>query len=341
MTHTRTLRRSVAASLAAALALSAAACGTSGDSAGDATTTTKAKAPTTTTEAKAGGDLQEVIDAYIGPLYQLKDEWQDASVARMESTDAAAGIAATRDMRTAVYDFDGELRDMEFPKDLSSEVNDLLEANGDLIAKLDAFNDAADDPALLQEVYDDQQSSLADWQEAADALAEALDIPTVTLRIDVQSGSGEGGGDDPSPTTRPSGVPSGKAGERFELNVFSLVIADGWKGTGGVVDGPGDVMVSGGRLSDASGTLSDVARDSSEGAADKSDYTIEGQPERAEVAGMDALEVRMTGEDDYLTVDRYFQADGEYYVISLDGDADDVADALDDFEEMLDTLEVL
>lgn len=110
-------------------------------------------------EAKAPGGDESARGAYSQAVNDLAPA-TDVLFIEMDrnSGDLEVVQADARMLRDAFFDFDAELREISFPASLEEELNSLLEANGTVIADLDAIGEAtsASEAAKLvnQATYD-------------------------------------------------------------------------------------------------------------------------------------------------------------------------------------------
>jgi hypothetical protein len=148
-------------------ALAVAACGGDGDE--------------TTTEAPDSGVTEELtrqFDAAGHDLNSAIETYNTRSTQDVQRENLAALQADTRALRDAVFEFDQTVRDLPFPSSLEEEVNTVLDANGTVIADLDAVGEAGSGPEaldLLQRFRDDKAKQFDPaHQRLTDGLARGL-----------------------------------------------------------------------------------------------------------------------------------------------------------------------
>lgn len=135
----------------------------------------------TTTEAPDSGVTEELtrqFDAAGDDLNSAIATYNTRSTQDVQRENLAALQSDTRALRDAVFEFDQTLRDLSFPSSLEEEVNTLLDADGTVIADLDAVGEAASGPEaldLLQRFRDDKAKQFDPAHaRLTDALARGL-----------------------------------------------------------------------------------------------------------------------------------------------------------------------
>jgi hypothetical protein len=124
----------------AGLALALSACGGDDEKkdepAGTGTDTTEQTAITTAQgDPAAKAQLQEAVGGY--------NRGYDKFFAALKRTSSLEGLKAViADYRTVIYEFDKDLRAIEFDDSLVPQVNAILESNRGLIAQLDEIGNA-------------------------------------------------------------------------------------------------------------------------------------------------------------------------------------------------------
>lgn len=342
------IHRAGAGVIAALLVAGGAGCGktetpaptqSQSSSAGSSPDSTAGTTATPKTEAsrndKGAGEYEKALKT-------LGKEYGDAADTRDEAADdndLKGGIAASADMRTAVYDFDKEVRDITFSDEVTPKVNDLLTENGKLIAALDAFVEITK-VADYNKALNAQIEASASWQLVADDLAEALGIKPVSISIKEEPTT-KGTSTTTKRTT--TSLKSTPAGEKFKMNVLTVTVPKGFEGVGSILKGPDGTMISSGSITGeryAGMPLAEVAKTYSSGVADKGGYTIAAGPRELTVAGDPAIGYEMNDKDGEVLVEVIFEHQGKFYAVSLDGPAAAVDANASLFGEMLQTLTV-
>ncbi|MEZ5139466.1 MAG: hypothetical protein R2711_12100 [Acidimicrobiales bacterium] len=282
---------------AATLAALLAGCSSSGGDEKAATTTTAAE--TTTTET--GPDL-EAIGADVQDLLETADQAIDDEIAVRDGfaadNDLQSGIDSTRDLRQALYDFDGELRALELPDDLSKEVNAVLTANGGFIDVLDGYLEIEDIPAYNDQL--DREAEARDqWYEAVGELADALEIDGVENDI-----SGSSTGDDNPVSDDEEQIAAGDiAGD----DLIQIQVPEGFTAAPGfpieMTDANGNTIgVYVVYDEDPSQSLEDRADEYAAGVADKNGFEIIGGPESDDIGDYPAIGYAFATDDTHTEV---------------------------------------
>jgi hypothetical protein len=102
-----------------------------------------ATAPPSVTGGGSAVAQQEYRAALRGLLPELR-AFRDEFKADVDARNLQAAMATGSKFRDAMFNFDKELRKIDFPPGATSLVDELLEANRDLIADLDALGPAGD-----------------------------------------------------------------------------------------------------------------------------------------------------------------------------------------------------
>ena len=310
-----------------------AACGASGGSDADPTTTTKPKiAATTTTEdptAEVGADFQELAE-------QANEAMTQEATARDQfaaDNDLQGAIDSTRDLRNELYDFDAAVRDLDVPKANASAANDVLTENGRYIEVLDGFLEVEDIPAYNDQLSKESEVRTA-WLDAVNALADDLGTDGIESTV-----GGDGSSDDET-TTTVAEEEQVQAGDTVSDGSLSIEVPKGFTATASSVitmeDDKGSTIGIYSVYPESATKLADVAKDSAEGAAEKNDYEIVGGPEDLEVGDFKAIGYSSKAPDGTMIVDVYFDtevdADNRFRVISVEvseGNIDDVMSAVE------------
>lgn len=335
-------------------------CGASGGSDG-ATTTTKAKAATTTEVAETtttepdeieGAEefqaLVEGIDASIDSEAAARDE----AAAENDLDTALLGIS---DLRDVLYEFDGDLRDLDVADDAVESINAVLEANGEYIAVLDDFNGITEIPEYNDTL--DREAEVRDaWEEAVNDAAKELDVDGIEEGL---AESGSTGGDDPAEPGG-SGGPSDEeiianrednqgveAGETITSTDASMTVPEGFTGTQEgplTMSGPNGAQLGLYSVSGEEGEdLAAIAKDYVEGAADKNGYKITGGPEDTPVGDFEGVAYYYEYDDGRVAYDVFFEAPdsagNQFHVLNLTASAEDAEELVAAVTEVLDTIQ--
>jgi hypothetical protein len=315
-----------------------AACGGSGGKGADPTTTTKPKAAETTTTVDTSKQVGEDFQALAE---DANDAIQEEATARDDfaaENDLDGAIESTRDLRNDLFDFDKGVRDLEFPDDHASAVNEVLSATGSYIDLLDGFLEIEDIPA-----YNDQLDKEADvrdaWTEAVNALADDLGTDGISSSV---------GDDDDTTTTEPDTEDEVQAGDTISDGTLSIEVPEGFTATAGATiqmeHESGAMLGIYTTFPESATTLEDVAKDSAEGAADKNDWEIVGGPEDLEVGDFDAIGYSLKDDDGMIHISIYFDTEVEgqsrWRDISVDVSEDDVDTVMSAVEAVAPTVKL-
>jgi hypothetical protein len=136
------MRTQLAALLAATALLGFPACGGDDGNGGDEPAKQDTTERTTTTEAQADpavkAELQKAITGYNRGFSRFR---QSLNNIRGDLDRLKTYVSNYRDV---IYEFDADLRAIDFPDDLVIQVNNVLENNRTLISHLDAIGNADD-----------------------------------------------------------------------------------------------------------------------------------------------------------------------------------------------------
>jgi hypothetical protein len=169
--------------LVAVATLTIAGCSSSGSSGDKAA---KKGTTTTTTAAKDGGSTTSTTAAEVDhPSDELKaafDAWdQAAQAAGGERNDAVANKdldaakAAIAKTRTAYFDFDKALRDLQPSGADADRVNEMLLVDGDVIANLDEYA-AITDPSRYNDILYKEDASVNEWRKLMRSLTDDWEV---------------------------------------------------------------------------------------------------------------------------------------------------------------------
>lgn len=299
--------------------------------------TTAGTAPGTTADPDA--DLEaDAAEAFDDLQADLEDDYRKEAMVRdaaANEDDLAGAITASGEMREVLYDYDADLRQIEFPDDLVPDVNELLEVNSELIEVFDKYVDITV-VADYNDNLDEEQSVLADWHDASDSLSDTLDVDRIWLSLVDRAGE--------STSTTSTSRPPGSAGDRFIAGVMVYTVPDGFTADGMVLQGRDGTMISGGTVSAdryKGMALAELADTYSKGVADKEGATITDGPTDVEVGNDPAIAYELTHTDGDLDVVVLFEREGKFYSVGLSGPKDAVYAASDAFEAVLGTLDIL
>jgi hypothetical protein len=129
-----------------------------GGSSSSDTTSTPTSTQSSTADAKAAS---KAYDAAVKALNIGASNFNTVFAQDLANKDLAAIKSDTATVRTVFFDYDKTLRGIAFPASAQPAVNPLLEANGKLIADLDAIRDAktiAEAQDLLHKLATDKAS---------------------------------------------------------------------------------------------------------------------------------------------------------------------------------------
>lgn len=133
-----------------------------------------------TTECAAGpsgsSELAMGFDEASGDLFQELTQADQQVQAELEGGDLAALQSAVASVRDAIFDFDADVRELEFPAELQPDVNALLTQSGEAIASLDEVGQAQDfDEArtLVESTFEEVTALNDATAELSTALAES------------------------------------------------------------------------------------------------------------------------------------------------------------------------
>ncbi len=138
--------RALIAALLACLALGLAACGDddNDEPAKDDTTEQTTTSTTPQRDPAAKLEMQRAVTAYNAGYREFR-----ARIERTSNLDALK--AAIADYRTVIFEFDKDLRAIDFDDSLVPQVNSILESNRNLIAQLDEMRNAGDFDEVIAE----------------------------------------------------------------------------------------------------------------------------------------------------------------------------------------------
>lgn len=337
-----------AATLAISVATVAAVlagCGRS-DEPEEASTTTAAPAETTTTEAApdleaVGAEAQELLEAADDAI----DDEAEARDERAGENDLEGAIDSTRDLRAALVELDGGLRDLDLPDDLAEDRNAVLRSTTDYIEVLDGFVDVEDAGGYNDQLDAEAEARQAWYADVAD-LADALEIEGIVDDVagDPDDDDAEGGDD----VEDVLGAEV-SAGEVVDTSGMSIEVPEGFTA---FEQFPIEMIDEAGNAigiyhvfpEDDTATLEQVAEDYAQGAADKNGFEIIGGPEADDLGSYPAIGYAFATDDTHTEVILVFEAEDStgtrFHVISVEAADEDVEQVMDALEAVVDTLVV-
>ena len=230
-------------------------------------TTVSVATSTTATASGASSAYQAAVDE-LQQARAANASLRSAAVERYAKvtatpTDREAALADAKRVaandRTAVFDFDANVRRIAFPDAVRPSVNALLTENGALIAVLDQYV-AVVDAERYDAVVQAENAATKTWRTAVDKVAQALRVPGTNR------------------TTTTTGSP---AGQVLRGAGYHMTVPPGFTGRGGgtiTMRSAENVLISTGLVTGYTGNVAEVARQSAEAAASKQGAKVEAGP---------------------------------------------------------------
>jgi len=119
-------------------------------------------------------ELTNRYDAAVNELNSAVRTYNTRSTQDVQRQNLAALKSDTATLRTAYFEFDKTLRELALPASLEDEVNAVLDAQGTVIADLDAVGEASSGPEALDLIQRFRTDKADQYDPATDTLADAL-----------------------------------------------------------------------------------------------------------------------------------------------------------------------